>query len=133
MAVASHPVPSAVEEHTFLNERQVVVTSSRFIVPAQTFAISGITSVSSLKITPSRRWPIVLIVLGIFALAGGKDVIVGSLLLLAAGIAWLILQKPTYRLVLCSASTERPALEDKDEAFISRVINAVNEAIVYRG
>ena len=41
-------------EQTFLNESGVTVTNTRFIVPAQTYAMSGITSVKSLRRDPKR-------------------------------------------------------------------------------
>ncbi len=35
------------EEKIFLNEGGVIVTSARFVVPSQTYAMSGVTSVKS--------------------------------------------------------------------------------------
>jgi hypothetical protein len=42
-------------ERTFLDEGGVTVTNARFVVPVQTYAMSGITSVKSLKHTPSIK------------------------------------------------------------------------------
>ena len=120
------------EEQTFLNEGNVTVTNTRFIVPGETFAMAGVTSVSSLKDSPSRWGPIILIVIGAFGLSG-SDTIPGGLMSLAAGIAWWVLKKPKYIVLLTTASGEAQAFPSKDEAFIARIVNALSEAIVARG
>jgi len=120
-------------EQTFLQESGVTVTSSRFVVPAQTYAMSGVTSIKSLKQSPSRKGSLILIGLGIiFMLFGGKS-IVGGLILAALGVLWWVLHKPKYAVVLSSASGEVEALSSKDAGFISRIVDALNKAIVARG
>ena len=125
-------------ERVFFDEGGVKVTQARFIVPSQTYAMSGVTSVGSLKESPSRRGPIILIIIGFFMAvirfsakfaAGG----VIGLLMLAGGVAWLWLQKATFWVVLHSASGEARALSSKDGAWVLRVVNAINDAIVARG
>lgn len=125
-------------EKTFFDDGGIKVTQARFIVPGQTYAMSGVTSVATRKITPSKTWPIILTVVGFFVMIGGfsaKSVGAGivGLLILAGGIAWLLLQKPTYWVALHSASGEARALGDKNEAHIEAVIKALNDAIVARG
>lgn len=71
--------------------------------------------------------------IGLAALGGGKDTIIGALIFLAIGIAWFILNKPKYSVVLSSASGEAEALTSKDSDFISRIVKALNEAIIARG
>ena len=119
-------------EMTFLDEGGVTVTNARFVVPAQTYAMSGITSVKSLKHTPSIKGPVILGLIGLAGL-GGKDTTIVALIFLAAGIAWFILNKPKYSAVLRSASGEAEALTSKDSDFISRIVKALNEAIISRG
>ena len=77
-------------EQTFLNEGGVTVTNTRFIVPAQTYAMSGITSVKSLRRDPKRMGPIILIVLGLLMMLGGGSWILFGLLFIAGGVAWWI-------------------------------------------
>jgi hypothetical protein len=120
-------------EQTFFNSGGVTVTNARFIVPGQTYAMSGVTSVKSSRHNPSRIGPIILIVIGVIALAAGKNGIVAAILFLAGGIAWWVLHKPKYSVVLSSASGEAEALIHKDEAFISQIVKALNEAIIARG
>ena len=120
-------------EQTFLNENGVTVTNSRFLVPGQTYAMSGVTSVKSVRHNPSRKGPIICIVIGLLCLAGGKTTIAGAILFLAIGVTWWILVKPKFSVLLHSASGEAEALTSKDEAFITRTVAALNEAIVVRG
>ncbi len=124
-------------EKVFLDEGGVKVTQARFIVPAQTYAMSGITSVASLKQDPSRKGPIIVVIIGLFATFGGFSASAAAgvigLLVLAAGIAWLLLQKPTYYVVLHSASGESRALKSNNGEWIARVVTALNDAIVARG
>lgn len=123
-------------EQTFLNEGGITVTNSRFIAGGQTYAMSGITSVKSYKHPTSKKGPAVLIILSLLIFIGGQgaaaSILVG-LLFLAGGIAWLVLNKPKFSVMLSSASGEAEAYSSKDESFISRVVNAINEAIIARG
>ncbi len=121
------------EEKTFLSEGGVTVTNARFIVSAQTYAMSGVTSVKSFEEMPSRKGPIILIAIGLLAMLGGKDTIVVALLFLAGGIAWWFLAKAKYYVLLSSASGEAKALSSPDRDWIGRVVGALNDAIVHRG
>jgi ethanolamine utilization microcompartment shell protein EutS len=123
-----------VEEQTFLNEDNVTITNSRFIVPGQTYTVNTITSVKNLEISPSRKGPIILGAIGILCLLPGETgTIVLGVLLLACAIAWFVMQKSTYTVVLSSASGEIEAISTKDFDFASRIIKGLNDAIVARG
>lgn len=118
------------EEQIFWDESGVKVTNARFITYGKTQALAGITSVSTLVKNPNRLWPIILIILGgIFAFNG--EIALGILALI--GIVWLIFQKSTYYVRLENASGTSNALESKDNDFIFRVVDALNDAIVARG
>jgi hypothetical protein len=121
------------EEQVFLNEGGVSVSNSRMMYEGQTYAMSGITSVKTFEKTPSRKGPIVLIVIGLLMLAAGKSALVLGLLLLAGGIAWWVISKPDYSVLLTSASGEAKAYSSKDKEFVSKIVGAVNNAIVHRG
>lgn len=123
-------------EQTFLEENGVTITNSRFITPGQTYAMNGITSVKTFKHPTSKKGPAILIILSLLIFIGGEGEvasILAGLLFLAAGIAWLVLNKPKFSVLLSSASGEAEALTSKDETFISRVVKALNDAIVARG
>ena len=120
-------------EQVFLNDGGVSVSNSRMMYGGQTYAMSGITSVKAFETKPSRKGPIILIAIGILALAGGKNAIIGALIFLAGGIAWWVSQKSEFSVVLTSASGETRAYTSKDGPFVNKIVNAVNEAIVHRG
>ena len=121
-------------EQTFLEGGGVTITNSRFIVAGQTYAMSGVTSVKGITHSPSRKGPVILLAIGVLALIAGKaEGLVGALVFLAAGVAWWVVQKPKYAVVLHSASGETEALTSQDGSFISKVVGALNAAIVARG
>lgn len=123
-------------EQTFLNEGGITVTNSRFIANGQTYAMSGITSVKSFKHPTSIKGPIILFAIGFLIFIGGQGSagsILTGLLFFASAIAWLVLNKPLFSVMLSSASGETEAYSSKNENFILNVVNAINEAIIARG
>ena len=121
------------EETTFFNEGGLTVTNSRFVVPGQTYAMSGVTSIRTEEYPPSRKWPIIITGLGVLLVLGGKDTIIAALILIAIGVVWWRSQKTTYRIVLSSASGETDAFTSADEKYVDNLVNALNDAIVSRG
>lgn len=124
----------ALEEHIFLDESGVTVTNSRFVVRGQTYAMGGITSVESSKRSPSMAAPGCLMMIGLIGLLSfSKAGFIIGILVLGLGIAIVALQRPTYTVVLTAASGEVKALSSGNEGFISRVVKALNDAIIARG
>lgn len=121
------------EEQVFFNDGGVSVSNSRMMYQGKTYAMSGVTSVKSWEKTPSRKGPIILIVIGVLLLAAGKSAIIGAVLFIGGGIAWWVSQKSEFSVMLTSASGEMQAYTSKDGAFVSKIVNAVNDAIVHRG
>lgn len=119
------------EEKTFLSLDEVKVTSARFVVPSQTFAMAGITSVKNSVESPKRAYPIWCGIFGVIALIADAYVI-GILLLVLAAV-WWIGQKAQYHVVLATAGGEMTALSSKDGTYISSVVKALNDSIVARG
>ncbi|MEA3143025.1 MAG: hypothetical protein QOG31_349 [Thermoplasmata archaeon] len=126
------------EEPVFLQKNNVTVTKTRFMVPGQTYAINGVTSVATLQENP-KRWPaiVAMVIGGLVMLAGFSPLnlaaIFGGLVLGVAGYFWFMALKPTFHVVLRSSSGEARALSGKDGAFISGVVEAINKALVARG
>ncbi len=120
-------------ETTFLSEAGVTVTQARFMVPGQTYAMSGVTSVKQIDESPSRKGPLVLGVIGVLALAGGAQGIIAAIIFIAAAAAWWYFQKSKHIVVLHSASGESRAFISGDAALVNRVVDALNNAIVHRG
>lgn len=118
------------EEQIFFDEGGVKVTNARFVTFGKTQALSGITSVSTLVRKPSRFGPVLLIIIGMCTVAASP---VFGFLMIALGILWLMSQKSVYIVQLESASGVSNALESKNQDFIFRVVDALNDAIVARG
>lgn len=131
-------------EQTFFDREGVTVTQARFIVPGQTYTMQGVTSIRHAIEQPSKKWPIVAIVIGaifiISSLAAFSDSIAGGfvglligLAILVGGIFWLRALKATHIVVLHSASGESRALLSKDAQYITEIVGALNDGIVARG
>jgi hypothetical protein len=99
-------------------------------VPGQTYAMAGITSVNYMLIPAKRKLPIFIAIVGLLFLVG--QIFTFGAILLIAGILWAVLLKTQYALALRSASGEVRAVVSTDCAYVSRIVQAVNEAIVYR-
>lgn len=120
------------KETVLFENNGVTVTNARFIVPSQTYAMAGITSVRFFTEKPSVLWPLLCFLIGLFALGNSGNIWSVALPILA-GVALLVLRKPRHHVVLSVASGESRALNSKDKMFIAAVINALNDAIVSRG
>lgn len=118
-------------ETMFMQNETVIVTNTRFIVPGQTYAMAGVTSVRFERIEPKRGLPVVLILIGFLLLFSPEARFIGVALLLI-GVPWVFLLKSTFAVGLQSASGESRAITSKDSQFISSIVSALNQAIVYR-
>ena len=56
-----------------------------------------------------------------------------AIILLAGAVLLWIMQKNKFVISLSSASGSEEALTSKDEAYIDRIVNALNDAIAERG
>lgn len=132
--LATSPIPplqaSHYGEEDFFNSGGITVSRTRFVVDSQTFALANISSVRGVEAPPSRKLPIAILIFGV--LLSFTTLWVG-LPLSAISITWLILQKPTFSIVLTAAGGEVKAYSSKDRVFISQIIQALTEAIVARG
>ena len=119
------------EEKTFFEYEDVKVTNTRFITGAQTFAMSNVTSVKALVNKPNRLWPIILILVGL-AIAYSGQYAVGGVVVAGAAL-YLYFQKTIYHVMLNTSGGETSALKTFQLDYITKVVKALNEAIVYRG
>jgi uncharacterized protein DUF6232 len=124
-------------EEIIYTDNNVSVSTSRVIISGTTYALRNITSVK-MTFTPARQGcAIVLIILGVLfvlCLVGVKGgaapgLIIGAVLV-GAGVLWLRAAKPDYHVAIASSAGERPAMTHKDKAYIEKVVDAINEAIV---
>src|SRR5262249_23571837 len=112
-ATPANPAAAApAREKKFFEDQRVLVTNARCVMEGKTFAMNGITSVAAYTQVPSRKGPIILIIIGVIGLLGSlssRDAtagIVGSVLAIALGILWYKSIKDIYHVVIHSASGE---------------------------
>lgn len=110
-------------EEVFFERGDIKVTSARVIFGAQTYALSGVTSVRNTEIKPEKLWPIILIVVGLFLC------VIPSII----GIIWLVKMKTEYAVTFATAGGEVRAFTSQDGALVTEIVNAINNAIVHRG
>ena len=133
------------DERVFLSENNVYVSNTKILLHGTTYATANITSVTK-GMTPANKGCATLFVVGaalmIFASLGvvfSKEAGAGIMMLLicggafAAGIYWLQSLRPTYHVMLASASGERQGLSSQDNSLVDRVISAITDAITHRG
>lgn len=133
------------EERAFLNENFVYVSNTRVVIQGTTYSTANITSVRK-TITPANSGcAVLLVIVGVLIVLGGiigvtsnqngdgAGAIVFGIILLAGGILWLRSLKPTYHVMLASASGERQGLSSQDESLVNRVTTAIADAITFRG
>ena len=136
-------------EEVFLKQRDVQVTKSRFIVPGETYAMSGIISVKTNQVTEKGpftlkykltfipvTWIVWLIVAQIIRLIH-LDLIANLSFLLLLLLTWFIGSSKSevtkYSVVLRTSSGEVKALESESLDFIQEVTQAINQAMIARG
>ena len=129
------------DEKIYFDKNDISVTSTRFIVEGNTYAMSGVTSVKSFVKKPSivrMILSILLIVLGALSaigtlVAGSIEGMIVPLIMLAIGVALWFVNKKKFIVLLNTSSGESQALKSNDSALVDSVIDALNEAIVGRG
>ncbi|HZQ90386.1 MAG TPA: DUF6232 family protein [Terriglobales bacterium] len=129
--IGAAPAPAREAEKTFYQGNGVTVTSTRFIVPGQTYAMASVTSVRFERIPPKRGAPILITIIGFLVLMFPEGRWFG-VTLLVFGILWLLLLKTNCAVALSSASGEVRAIKSTDSDFITGIVDALNDAIVYR-
>ena len=132
------------EETVFLNDQNAYISNTKVVLAGTTYATANITSVSKRFTPASKGCAVLLVALGAIMTLGslgtiGKDPGAGILFflvcagVLAAGVFWLRSLKPTYHVVLSSASGEQQGLSSKDYDLVDRIIKAISNAITHRG
>ncbi len=98
------------DEQAIFSAGDIVITPTRFKVPGQTYAMSGITSVKSVSNRP-KIGPLVLAAWGVIVMISNDDaaaILIGVVMIIGAA-AWLFLGAK-HVVALSSASGEVKAL-----------------------
>lgn len=132
------PPASLSKEQTYHKDKRVTVTSARAIIDDSTYPMRNIASVSSRKIEPNNTGAMIAILIGLligmcafvgeswaFILAGGTVIFVG--VLVAAT------NKTKYAVRIGTSSGETNALTSINKAYIEKIVEAINTAIIERG
>lgn len=119
-------------ENQFYHDGVVTVTQSRFVTQSKTYAMRNISSVHIFEIQKSRVGPIIMILLGFPFLFSGKIFWMG-LIIIALAILWLFYIKNEYAVRISTNSGEANSILSKDRVYIQKIVDALNDAIIYRG
>src|SRR6185436_8350701 len=132
------------EERVFLNDGNMYVSNTKVVLHGTTYSTANITSVSK-RFTPASKGCAMIFVavtalVFLGSLGGIKSSQLGASLIvvlvcgafLAVGVMWLRSLKPTYHVVLASASGEREGMSSKESDVVDRVIDAITNAITHR-
>lgn len=120
------------QEKNFYQDNNVTVTQSRYIAGSKTYAMRNISSVSIFKIDKSRTGAILFLVMGILLLIPEGKRVFGGILAIIGGI-WLYSIKDEYAVRISTNAGEANSLVSKDQAYIQKIVNALNDAIIHRG
>jgi hypothetical protein len=125
-------------ERVMYQDQTVTVTTARAIVAGVTYAMANITSVRQFAEPADTSAAIVLGVLavifgGVMALLESYFMCVLSLLAAVAFFYWASQQKPKHWVKIGTAGAETNAIWSHDPMFTSRIVVAINEAIIARG
>lgn len=136
----------AASERVFYDRDGVRVTSARFQVGAQTYAMNAVSSVGYMKKPSPSGWRMASLVVGaLFVLMGWfamaetsmSGLPLGLLLfgvaLCGGAIVLSVMAKPTFQVALRTSAGEVSALSSPSAAKIEPVVRALNEALVSRG
>jgi hypothetical protein len=120
------------------SDRSVVITTTRAVFGAKTYAMSNIASITmgTKSSNVGLLFGILLFLMGLMCIAINNHSlmsIVFGLTFLGCGGLILYSLKTTYVVRIASTSGEADALLSKDEAYIRRIVSAANEAIIERG
>lgn len=133
------------EEQVFLNLDGIYVSNARVVILGTTYATANITSVRKNTVPANTGCAVVLIVFAVIGTLISLVTLLGNngdgsgaalffcLLFLIAGILWVRSLKPTYHLMIASASGERQGLTSQDESLVDHATAAIANAITYRG
>lgn len=137
--------PQQQQETVFYQDASpVFISSQRAVFFEQTFIMRNIVSVSMAKVKYYYLNEGFYLILGLALFFWGIKTpmtepvlalgLVGSgFLLLLAGAILILRVKPSYALLIGSAGGQVEAVTSKDAQYITRLVNSVESALLYRG
>lgn len=120
-------------EKIFYQDESVKVTQSRFTVENETYAMRNISSVTNYEIKKSKIIPRIIMLIGIFLIFLMEAFFIGGMMAIV-GLVWqLLLLKNDFAVKISTNAGEPNTLISKNKEYIQEVVDAINEAIIYRG
>lgn len=110
----------------------MIVTQSRFVADGKTYAMRNIASVTNFKIKKSRTLPVIITSIGVLFLFDDNTRNYGLLMAGIGGLWWYLI-KDEFSVRINSNSGESDGFISKDRDYIQQIVDAVNNAIVFRG
>ena len=124
--------PTVQNEKTFYQDGHVTVTQSRYVTHSKTYAMRNISSVHIFEVVKSRKFPVAMIIVGLFMLCSDSARMVGFFIL-AFGVLLLFLIKNEFSVRISTNSGEADSIVSKDKLYIQKIVDALNDAIIHRG
>ncbi|WKA57798.1 DUF6232 family protein [Planococcus shenhongbingii] len=118
------------QEKIFFQSENVLISNTRMNLGGTTYATANVTSVSTLEAKPGRKLEIILGLIGLVALT---ETFLGGIILIALAVLIFKFKKTKYIVKLSSSANEKDALWSTDKNFVHSVVEAINEAMIFRG
>jgi hypothetical protein len=119
-------------ETTFYQDAQILVTPSRYVTDAKTYAMRNISSVHVFEIVKSKTLQVIVFIIGLL-LMFNDDLRILGFIFSAGSIGSFFLVKNEYAVRISTNSGEANSLVSKDKIYIQQIVNALNDAIIHRG
>ncbi len=119
------------QKKIFYQDPKVTVTQDKFVSDGETYAIKDISSVSNFEIVKSKNGPSMLMALGVILLVPSGMRILGGILVIL-GFVWLFSVKNEYAVRISRNADEINSLVSRDRDYIQKIVDALNEAIIFR-
>lgn len=128
----------ATERTFYSDEKGVRITATRAIFESTTYSMANISSVRTAEGPPKRARGIWTAIIGVGLLiigvvAGWTWLTITGVVLLLLGVVWAWMVSGTYHLKITSASGEATAISSSEKEYISKITQAINEAMISRG
>ncbi len=119
-------------ETIFYQDNIVTITQSRYVTQSKTYAMRNISSVHIFEIVKSKLPALIMIFIGI-PLLFSKDIFYVGIIIIALGIWWFTYIKNEYSVRISTNAGEANSIVSKDKNYVQKIVNALNDAIIYRG
>lgn len=126
------------EEQVYFSDDRVTITKTHATIDGKTYTVSDISSAQMAKRPPARNLPITLIAIGfvsgLAASSGESGFLYGSIAVtfLVLGVLLFVSQRDRYAVQITLASGKVDALLSRDQEYVRRIVDALNQAITGR-